>query len=411
MSPTQSYDVVVAGGGLVGLSLGALLSSGDESIRLLIVEASGQRQYSPDEGVDLRVSALSRASQSVLCSVGVWERVAAIRVSPYRRMRVWDGSLEGRATGRIEFDAAEIGEPNLGHIVENILVQTVLRERLSELGVSIRENTTLSGMSPGDGALQLSLSDKDRIETRLLVAADGVASSTRARLGIRTRDWRHEQTAVVSHVETEFEHQNTALQRFLPRGPLALLPLKDGRSSVVWSTEAAHAEALLQMSSEAFCDALSAASENVLGAIRAHDRRATFPLKSLHALAYTAHRAALIGDAAHAVHPLAGQGVNLGLLDAAALAELILDAIAADQDPGEQRLLRRYERWRKGQNLAMLLGLDGLNRLFSNESPWLGAVRGLGLAVADRSSLAKSFFARRALGLAGDLPRSARLPG
>ena len=246
------------------------------------------------------------------------------------------------------------------------------------------------------------------VSANVLIAADGSDSPIRERLNFPVTEFSYGQRAVVTHVATERSHRETAWQRFLPDGPLAFLPLSDGRSSVVWSTGSEHAEALCRAGEEDFLGELHTAAGDALGRIQSSSRRASFPLRAIHASQYCRPRVALVGDAAHTVHPLAGQGMNLGLLDAAVLAEVILEALARDEDPGDLRVLRRYERRRKGENLKMLLALDGLHRLFRLSAPAMPRLRAMGLSAVDSAPLLKSLFMNEALGLRGDLPATAR---
>lgn len=224
-----------------------------------------------------------------------------------------------------------------------------------------------------------------------------------------TGGWNYHQKAVVAHVRPEKSHQETAWQRFLPSGPLAFLPLHDGRCSIVWSTTPEQADALLALEASAFAEALAEAFDQRLGSILEVGRRGAFPLRLQHAQTYVKPGLALIGDAAHVVHPLAGQGVNLGLLDAAALAEVILDALNAGQDFASFKTLRRYERWRKGDNLLMLAVMDGFKRLFGTALPPVRLLRNIGLNLTDAAGPLKHLIARRAMGLDGDLPRLAQM--
>ncbi len=245
------------------------------------------------------------------------------------------------------------------------------------------------------------------LSARLIVAADGADSRVRAMAGIATQGWRYDQQGVVATVTPQRSHRDTAWQRFLPEGPLAFLPLGEGRCSIVWSTSPAQAARLLALDEGAFCKELSSASEGVMGDIVASGPRAAFPLRLQHARDYVRPRLALIGDAAHCVHPLAGQGVNLGLLDAAALAEVLRDAQLAGRDIGALKTLRRYERWRKGDNLLMMGVMDGFKRLFGTAWSPLRLARNAGLSFTDRLQPVKDFIMRRAMGLEGDLPRLA----
>jgi 2-octaprenylphenol hydroxylase len=394
----QAFDVVIAGGGMVGAALAAALAL--QSLRVAVIEQRPPQRQWPAGEIANRVSALSRASQNLLCNLGVWERMCALGVSPYRAMRVWDA-----AGGGIAFDSAEVGEPDLGHIVENRVIQLALWERLEQL-------PTLTLLSPArvrDFALAgprayINLEDGRRLSAALLVAADGRDSMIREFAGIKTRGWDYDQHALVANVAHQLPHRQTAWQRFQPSGPLAFLPLADGRSSIVWSTSPSAAEQLQALDSEAFCQALGGAFEQRLGAVTAVGPRGVFALRLQHAESYVLPRLALIGDAAHAVHPLAGQGVNLGFLDAAQLAQVLDEARQRQRDVGALATLRRYERARKGDNLAMLAAMDGFKRLFSNDRTALRLLRHAGLNLADRMFPLKRLLLRRALGLGGGLP-------
>jgi 2-octaprenylphenol hydroxylase len=352
------------------------------------------------------VSAISRASQRLFAAVGAWDGMTAWRVSPFRDMRVWDAT----GFGSIHFDSADIGEPLLGWIIENRVIQHALLERARQCpAVDLLCPTALETAQPLEaGGWRVGLKDGREFTTRLLVGADGAQSKVRQLAGIETGGWGYDQHAVVASVRTAQPHQETAWQRFLPSGPLAFLPLHDGRCSIVWSTTPERATGLLALNDEDFGAALAAAFEARLGAILEVGPRAAFPLRLQHAQAYVKPGVALIGDAAHVIHPLAGQGVNLGLLDAATLAEVLSDAMADDRDITSLKVLRRYERWRKGDNLLMLGIMDGFKRLFGTSLPPVRLLRNLGLNLTDAAGPLKNLIARRAMGLEGDLPRLAR---
>jgi 2-octaprenylphenol hydroxylase len=333
--------------------------------------------------------------------------MAELGVSPYRAMYVWDA--EGG--GHIRFDSAEVGEPDLGHIVENRVTQRALWERLESLEtVAIFSPARVTDLSLDRDRARVTLNTGPSLEADLLVAADGRDSPLRERAGIAVRGWDYDQHALVANVAHELPHQETAWQRFLPSGPLAFLPLADGHSSIVWSTSPQQAAALLGRDEADFCAVLGQAFGHRLGAVRGAGPRAAFPLRLAHAERYVLPRLALVGDAAHAIHPLAGQGVNLGFLDAATLAEVVLDARAGGRDLGGLTALRRYERARKGDNLAMLAAMDVFKRVFGNDLPPLRLARSLGLDLADRVAPLKNLFLRRALGTLGGLPALARTP-
>lgn len=403
MADKFDCDVAIVGGGAVGAALACALA--DKGLTLTLIDAQTPAPYDPKGEVDLRVFALSMASRRILEALGAWQTVTAARLSPYRDMQVWDAG----GKGSVHFDSADLGQPELGYIVENALLQHALWARLKgNPKVSLLHPAKAEALTLEDASATLSLDGGRRLKARLVVAADGAGSATRALAGIEVQDQAYGQRAVVAHVRTERPHQATAWQRFLPTGPVAFLPLADGRVSVVWSADEAEAARILALDDAGFCAALSAASESRLGLVQSSTRRLSFPLQRLHAREYVRGRFALVGDAAHALHPLAGQGVNLGLLDAAALAEVIGDAVHKGRDIGDLGVLRRYERWRKGENLAMIFALDAFKRLFSNENAAVSALRNAGLRAVDRFTPVKHAFVRRAMGLSGDLPLLAR---
>lgn len=404
-------DVIVAGGGMVGACLAAICAQagGQQALRVAVIEPRPPATFDPSSEVALRVSAVSRASQRILQAAGAWVLVSRERIGPYREMRVWDAGEDLSAGGGIHFDSADIGESELGHIVENNLMQWALWECLAaQKNVELISNVALESLEFSADAVSAELDNGRVLKARLIVGADGAQSRVRELAGIETRGWGYDQKAVVAHVKTELAHGETAWQRFLPTGPLAFLPLADGRSSIVWSTTPAQADELLALDAEAFNSEVSRASDRVLGAVVDSGQRAAFPLRLQHATRYTRPRCALIGDAAHAVHPLAGQGVNLGYLDAAALTEVVTVARAAGHDPGDHPVLRRYERWRKGENLFSMATMDSLKRLFGNGSVTVGYGRRAGLRLVNQTTALKNLFMRRAMGLSGDLPKLAR---
>lgn len=405
------FDLVVVGGGMVGSALARACSG--KGLRIALIETRAPRRDWPPGEIDLRVSALSRASQRILERLGAWSRIAALGANPYRRMCVWD-ALGG---GTIQFDAQALGEPDLGHIVENRAIQLGLWETL-ESSPDIRLFCPASiadlirndpqGQAGSEQGTQLVLADGQIIQARLLVAADGRDSLIRELVGIQTEGWDYDQRAIVATVRPQEWHQETAWQRFLPTGPLALLPLADGRCSVVWSATQDRAEELLALNDAAFSAEITEASEARLDRLAVEGPRAAFPLRLQHAKRYVIPGVALVGDAAHAVHPLAGQGVNLGFLDAAALAAAIDLALARGRDIAGLWTLRHYERARRGDNMAMLGAMDLIKRLFSNEIPPIAALRSLGLTLTDHIEPLKHRFMARALGLGSDLPPLAK---
>jgi 2-octaprenylphenol hydroxylase len=350
--------------------------------------------------------AVSRASEHILNAAGAWNRVLGPRVGAYERMRIWHESVAPSSTGALVFDAAEVGEPNLGYIVENRLLQTALLDEVAELGGRI-EPAGLLGLHVGSEFVSVETSTGP-LSARLVIGADGAKSAVRQLLGL-TADISHfNETAIVATVATERPHEKTAWQRFMRNGTLAFLPLADGASSIVWSADDAVATVLKGMSAAEFAAELDRASDLALGPTRLLSDAQAFPLQRLAAHRYVANRSALIGDAAHVVHPLAGQGVNLGLLDAAALAELILAARREHEDPGALRVLRQYERWRRSEVAFMSTAITAFDRFLAHGSGPVSRLAQRGLGLVNRSQEIKRFFVSRALGVAGELPKAAR---
>jgi 2-polyprenylphenol 6-hydroxylase len=399
---SSEFDVVVVGAGVVGLVMASLLLARKLSTagRVAVVADRFASAPPPGSDWDLRVYAMSRASERLLEISGIWSALPAARKFAYERMCVWDAGGTPHGAGSLTFDSAEIGEPNLGYIVDGHALQWQCLQSARALGVVTIEGTVASILT-GD-EVTLRLDDGRELRGQLLVAADGTESKTRELLGIGTAGHAYHQDALVAHVKTAKGHGNTAWQRFLRTGPVAFLPLGDGRSSIVWSVARDRAAALRAMDPDAFGMALTEASGEALGRCELTTKLATFPLKLQYALEYAKPRAVLLGDAAHVVHPLAGQGLNLGLLDCAALAQVFFEA--GPDKYGDYRHLRRYERWRRSENLLAAAALDGLERLFSNADPLSTGLRSAGLSAVARMPFAKRRFARRALGLAGDIP-------
>ena len=406
---SRDFDAVIVGAGVVGSVMASLLLARKQCSpgRVAIVAdriAAGPAVAGDAAAADwdLRVFALSRASQRLLQLCGAWQSLPPQRVSAYERMCVWDESGAPEGPGSLTFDCAEIGEANLGHIVDGRALQESCLRAACAAGAVLIE-AQLQEIALTDTDARLRLTDGRDLRGALLIAADGAESKTRGLIGIDVAGHAYHQDALVAHVRSEKSHRNTAWQRFLSTGPLAFLPLPDGRSSIVWSVARAEAARLRILDAAAFGEALRAASGDVLGELALTTPLASFALKLQYAVDYARPRAVLLGDAAHAVHPLAGQGLNLGLLDCASLAEVLGSAGAAAQ-LGEYRLLRRYERWRKSENLLAATAFDGLERLFSNANPGVARLRTAGLDSVRKLPFLKRQFAKRALGLVGDIP-------
>ena len=385
-------DVAVVGGGMVGTAAALALARAGFSTALL--EARAPAAWDADAEVDLRVVGLAPSSVMLLDELGVWTSIREARAGPYSHMHVWDAE-SGAA---IDFDAADEGRDRLGYIVENNLVQWMLWQALEAAGVRRMCPVAVKGFEAREDRIQLELADGGTLAAGVLVAADGAASPLRQLAGIGTRGRDYAQRAVVAHVATERPHENTAWQRFLPGGPLALLPLADGRSSVVWSLPEAEARRVLALDEQGFRDELGVASDFRLGRIVAATPRAAFPLKLQLAERYQADRFVLLGDAAHAVHPLAGQGVNLGLRDVAELRDTLVDARAAGRDIGAVHVLRRYARRRRSADTLDALGFDALARIYAWQSPALIAARSVGVRLLDRLTPLKRKLSEHAAG-------------
>jgi len=399
----NEYDIIIVGAGMVGATLACVL--GQHDFRVGLIEAREPDFNWPTDSTDQRVSAITCASQQILESVGAWQLMSEKRISPYREMRVWDAT----GTGSIHFDSADLGAPLLGHIVENRVTLFALHQQLQALkNVTLLTPASITQLDIKPDFAIVELDNGQTLSANLVVAADGSRSKLRELVGIETSGWDYQQHGVVAHITTSKSHQETAWQRFMPDGPLAFLPLSDGTSSIVWSTTPEHAEQLLAMDETDFLDELQQAFGDKLGRMLKCGPRAAFPLRMQHAKKYTLPRLALLGDAAHTVHPLAGQGVNLGFADAASLAEVLVAARNKKQDIGAHKILRRYERWRKGENLAMLSTMDGFKRLFGSKQPALKWLRNAGLSLTNSTTPLKNMIMRQAMGMEGDLSRLAK---
>jgi 2-polyprenylphenol 6-hydroxylase len=403
----QVLDVLVVGGGPVGACVGALLvrsARHGPALRVGLLQSAPPAVPEPADTVpDARVLAFSRASERILEAAGAWARIRD-HAWPYEHMRVWHRGVGPTSDEVLQFDAAEVGEPNLGYIIEARRVTAALMDAFVEAGGQVisGEWQGVTGIAGAAGPLQVQ-SSAGEFATQLIVGADGARSAVRAAFGIGVQMHSYEQTAIVARLIPERPHHNTAWQRFVAGGTLALLPLADGSVSCVWSLREGEARALLDAPPAQFEAQLLEHSDGVLGALHLASPRLAFALQRLSADRYTAERCALVGDAAHVVHPLAGQGVNLGLLDAAALAQLCVQARAAGEHLGAQRTLRAYERWRKGENQLMEFSIDAFNRVLAQGVGPVSALARRALALTNRSALLKRFFIGRALGQPPDL--------
>jgi 2-polyprenylphenol 6-hydroxylase len=388
----QQADIVIIGGGMVGSA--AALSLGKLGYSVVVIEA-GQATDFPGDEYDLRVSAISPASAHLLNELGAWDGILEHRVSPYERMAVWDAS----GSGSLSFDAADIGLPQLGHIVENRLINAALVEQVRSSALArYMTETRVTDISWLDDRVSIQLDNGDTLDCSLLVGADGGRSQVRKAAGLTTRGHAYHQTAIVANVRTEASHNRTAWQRFLPSGPLAFLPLSDGSCSIVWSADDPVAEELLALDPLAFEQQLEDAFESRLGKVKLTSKCAGFPLIYANAESYGAHRLVLVGDAAHRIHPLAGQGVNLGLGDVSALESVLAEARSADREAGDALYLRRYARARRADASAMMAGMDAIQHLFTSDNTGLQWARNAGLQLVDKTMPLKAFFMHQAAG-------------
>lgn len=400
----NAFDIVIIGGGMVGAVLAVALDRA--GFRVGLVEARRPPAFDASGDYDLRVSAIAPGPRRLLENLGLWESIAARRVSPYRGMRVWDAG--GKAL--LEFEHTALGLPELGHIVENNLVVDAAWAALG--GVRLFCPAMLESLTVTADAATVTLDDGRRLSAALVVGAEGANSPVRRSAGIPTVGWPYRQRCTVGSVTPEKPHRAIAWQRFTPTGPVAFLPLADGRCSLAWHTDDPLADELAELDDAAFCKRLTEASGGALGEIRAVGSRAAFPLRVQHAADYVRERIALVGDAAHVVHPMAGQGVNLGLLDVATLADVLERGREEGRDPGDAALLRRYQRPRKTENLAMLAATDVFKHLFGSRHPLPAFLRDRAIAAADGLAPVKRTLMRHATGLApppgGELPRLLR---
>lgn len=423
---SNGYDIAIVGAGIAGSALACALSSIDKSAsdrqqtppRIALIEAQPlQSDWPPtDSGVndfDPRVSALTVASQALLETIGVWPMISSQRVSPFKAMQVWDA--EG--TGEIGFEAADVRADVLGHIVENRVTVAALLNRLKQCdNVQVFDGQPVAGLllpkqthsAARQAFAQVTLVDGTVINSALLVAADGANSPLRAMANLTTREWDYQHHAVVCTARVERSHQQTAWQRFTNEGPLAFLPLSVNHNdaspnhhycSIVWSQTDDCAAECITLDDDAFCEALGQAFEHRLGKVLACSKRFSFPLRQRHAIDYVKPGFALIADAAHSIHPLAGQGINLGLADVEVLARCIAEARARGQSVGDIAMLGRYQRERKGDNLAMMTAVEGFKRIFEPLPLPLRWLRNAGMNAIDQRGRIKNRIIKHAMGI------------
>jgi len=396
------YSILVAGAGTVGLLavLRLLASRNAAQLDVTIVDAGAAPEHVVAGETGLRVSAISAGSADLLESLGAWQRMHPTHVAAFDRMRVWDAASDPHGGATLRFDADEFGVPHLGYIVDDAALREALRAAIEAAGAGVRFDTAVADASFDDAGARVRFADGGELTADLVIAADGGGSPLRRQAGVDTWEQAYDQVAFVTHLEPTVPHGDTAWQRFLPTGPLGLLPLADGRVSVVWTTTPEAAEQAYSMSDDGLGSLLTDASDGVLGDLRASGPRGRFPLVARHARRYVRRGFALVGDAAHTVHPLAGQGANLGIADVAELTGVIDAALDHREHPGDLPVLRRYERARRSDNARMLHFMTGLNRLFASDSGPLGELRRNGMALFNRSGPIRRKMAGVALGTA-----------
>ena len=404
-------DVVIAGGGFAGLALALALRQGlGPSFRIVVADPA----FATDARADPRASAIAAAARRMFETLGVWDAVAG-HAQPILDMVVTDSKLKDAVrpvfltfAGEVEHSRRSGGvdlpesEP-FAHMIENAPLNAALAAKARMLGIDLRA-TAVTGFEH-HGRIIVSFGDGGATSASLLVAADGARSRVREQAGIASHGWSYGQSAIVTAVAHEREHNGRAEEHFLPAGPFAILPLKGRRSSIVWTEETQEADRIVALPDDEFHAELERRFGLHLGEIEAVGARRAYPVGLSVARAFVADRVALVGDAAHVIHPIAGQGLNMGLKDVAALAETIVDAVRLGLDPGAATALDRYQRWRRFDTVAMGIATDGLNRLFSNRSDVLRLARDVGLGLVDRAPVLKQFFIREAAGLVGEVPK------
>jgi 2-octaprenyl-6-methoxyphenol hydroxylase len=398
---TAQRSIVIGGGAFAGLALAVALRQGlGADVPVIVADPALAARPSRDP----RATAIVAACRRLFETLGVWGEVAAT-TQPILDMVVTDSKLED-ATRPVFLTFAgnvEPGEP-FAHMVENHYLIDALVARAEAHGVELRATAVTSYDAREDG-IDVMLADGSRIEASLLIAADGARSRLRERAGIATHGWEYNQSGIVVTVAHEREHGGRAEEHFLPAGPFAILPLTGQRSSLVWTEKRAEAERIVKLDDDAFHAELEQRFGLHLGEVKALDRPRAFPLSYFVARSFIAERLALVGDAAHVIHPIAGQGLNLGLKDVAALAEVVVDAARLGVDVGQKDVLERYQRWRRFDTMAMGFATNSLNVLFSNNSTLLRTARDIGLGLVDRTPPLKEMFIRQAAGLSGEVPR------
>ena len=398
----MNFDLVIIGGGMVGTSLACALQ--DSGLKIALVEShlpSAPSSFPETvQDADMRVSALNRASEGFLKTIGAWSRINEVRLSPYDKMRIWDGI----GTGHIQFDALELGESYLGHIVENRVTASALMAQLQQASnIQLFAPDTvkeIENIEDASNRYLVHLENGQMLMTPLIVAADGARSFVRSWAEFSMREWDYQHHGLVCTVQTQLPHEACAWQRFTENGVLAFLPLPNRHlCSIVWSCPEAFAESLLAMEEAQFNHELGKAFEGKLGAVINTGPRAAIPLRQRHAKSYVKEGIVLVGDAAHTIHPLAGQGVNLGLMDAYVLADEIKQGVSRGLPPHDEQLLARFERRRMPENLKMMAAMESFKRLFAVQSPVLRWARNWGMTKLNKLGFIKQHIAQQAMGI------------
>jgi 2-octaprenylphenol hydroxylase len=397
------FDIVIVGGGAVGSATACLLAqitnNTDKQLKIALVEAQLPPAFDSRQ-IDPRVAALTEKTRLMFEKIGIWQKVVDKRACAYKAMNVWDA--EG--TGRITFDCQQIQQPNLGHIVENsALVSTLVEHLQQQSNIELFCPANIVDYRLQQDCITITLDNHTELSARLLIGADGAHSMVREHFQFATKQWNYGQHAIVTTIATENSNQLTAWQRFMSTGPLAFLPLNNNDDqhccSIVWSQDSQEAERLMALNNNDFCKELSRASEHCLGEVLSIEKRFLIPLRQSHATDYVMPRVALIGDAAHSIHPLAGQGANLGFSDAQVLAQEIASAFGRQLDLGDLSVLKRYQRRRKPENLATMAAMEGFKRLFGAQNSTLRLIRNYGLSAINGLGVIKNKLIKQAMGL------------
>lgn len=403
---THENDILIIGGGLNGHLLALALASG--GLRVMVVDATAEPEPAhADAAFDGRSYALAMASCRALAGLGVWDRVAH-NAQPMLEIKASDGRAgQGAAPFFLHFDHTEIEEGPMGHMLEDRYLRAALKDAMAAQPlITYRSGARVIAQdTSGARMASITLDDGSQIHARLLVGCDGRSSGTAARAGIKRTGWDYVQTALVCAVEHDLPHNGIAHQFFMPAGPLAILPLPGNRSSIVWSERTDTAASIMALSDDDFLTVLRPRFGDFLGDIRLSGKRWSYPLNLTLANSFVARRLALVGDAAHGIHPIAGQGLNLGVRDAGALAQVVVEAARRGEDFASDLVLERYQSWRRFDTTMLAVGTDTVNRLFSNDNPILRAARDLGMGAISAMPALRRGFIRQAAGLSGDVPR------